>query len=46
MAWFLKTKYLRYVGEDGKGKRKQMKKKLYIKFKNEIMLPYLQGFTE
>lgn len=27
-------KYLRYISEEGKGKRKMMKKHLYIKFKN------------
>lgn len=41
MLWFLETKYLIYINEEGKGKRKHMKKKLYIKFKNEVMMPYL-----
>jgi hypothetical protein len=43
MLWFLEKKYLRYVSEEGKGKRKHMKKKLYIKFKNQVMMPYLQA---
>lgn len=46
MIWFLKTKYLRYINKcnnENKGKRKQMKKNLYIKFKNTTMLPYLEA---
>lgn len=43
MHWFLTTKYLRYISEEGKGKRKMMKKHLYIKFKNEVMLPYIES---
>jgi hypothetical protein len=45
MIWFLEKKYLRYLRktECEKGKRKNMKKELYIRFKNEIMLPYLQN---
>jgi hypothetical protein len=44
MIWFLEKKYLRYLRrtECEKGKRKNMKKELYLRFKNEIMLPYLQ----
>jgi hypothetical protein len=34
MEWFLMKKYLRYINEEGKGKRKKMKKGLYVKFKN------------
>lgn len=42
MQWFLTKKYLRYISEEGKGKRKMMRKQLYIKFKNEVMLPYIE----
>lgn len=44
MIWFLESKYLRYLKrtECEKGKRKNMKKELYLRFKNEVMLPYLQ----
>ncbi len=43
MIWFLEEKYLRYItkGDSQKGKRKEMKKELYIKFKNHVMIPYL-----
>ena len=43
MVWFLERKYIRYVKKSTceKGKRKNMNKQLYIRFKNEIMLPYL-----
>ena len=45
MIWFLEKKYLRYLKrtECEKGKRKNMKKELYLRFKNEIMLPYLHN---
>jgi hypothetical protein len=44
MIWFSESKYLRYLKrtECEKGKRKNMKKELYLRFKNEVMLPYLQ----
>jgi len=43
VLWFLKCKYLRYIKHNSneKGKRKNMKKELYIRFKNEIMMPYM-----
>ena len=36
MVWFLKCKYLRYIKNSAaeKGKRKAMKKDLYLRFKN------------
>lgn len=43
MLWFLKNKYLRYIKHNinEKGKRKAMKKELYIRFKNYVMIPHL-----
>lgn len=48
MIWFLEKKYVRYLKktESEKGKRKNMKKDLYLRFKNEIMLPYLASHSE
>lgn len=36
MLWFLKFKYLRYIRKSSneRGKRKAMKKDLYLRFKN------------
>ena len=48
IVWFLKHKYLRYIkkSETEKGKRKAMKKELYLRFKNEVMLPYMLDLRE
>jgi hypothetical protein len=48
MLWFLKNKYLRYIKHNSneKGKRKSMKKELYIRFKNEVMMPYLSQLMD
>jgi len=43
VLWFLKCKYLRYIKHNSneKGKRKNMKKELYIRLTPEIMMPYM-----
>jgi hypothetical protein len=46
MLWFLNVKYLRYIKDGEKGKRKDMKKDLYIRFKNQVMIPYLVVLLE